>query len=858
MNGDELEKAHIKGQLQGLRAALRQQPGSARQLVQKPQPPKVLNPTPPPATPVPPPASAPLPPPTPMMHPNEDRTRQLELQLREMQLQMQLRDAQEAAKEEEARRREKLEAAHRQQQQQLQQPPPQNNPPLPPPPVDVVVNKPRARAASPRPAARRESAAVRPAARDVTPPPPRPQASAPSAAPSAAANGKEGPGTPVPAKKKAGNKSDCVARVEEMQKQREERRRKAAEKKNQREEQIAAAEGMGLGIESVDFLNQIKAYREAHNLPDHPSAFNVADVWRRDDGSCIRVCVRKRPMLKVEQLRMDFDVVCAEETHNSLVVLEPKQKVDLTKQIEAHKFQFDAVFNESDGNDRIYGATLSPLLAHVFAGGHATVFAFGQTGSGKTCTMAGHGNENNADGNAVGLYKLAAHDTIAWARHQKVSLGVSFFEVYRGQVLDLLGDRARLEVLEDGRGRVQLPGMREVQIESADELLDLVRQAEELRAVGATSANEQSSRSHAILQVVLRDSQGRGVGKLSLVDLAGSERAADASSKDRQTRIEGAEINKSLLCLKECIRSLDSGSSHTPFRGSKLTQVLRDSFIGKAKTVMIANVSPGSSAAEYTLNTLRYAQRVKEFSKKAGGGPGGAAGGNGGGNPASAANRRVSGAVRPGGGGPPAGGFGAAPPNNGPMVGAFAGPPRGPMQPPAEDLGGTRRFSEEPQGAFGEDDRFANDIAAADVAEPPVLEKLNSGRVAAAEEAAIEELSATLKQAPNGANQANNGADVGEFFKTVAAVSRAEEVLIAQHKEAVEADELLLAQEKMMLDDLKEADGCSVDEYASALEKVLGAKLRICAELQQRLDALKETMANEEALSARVRQVPLY
>ena len=98
MNGDELEKAHIKGQLQGLRAALRQQPGSARQLVQKPQPPKVLNPTPPPATPVPPPASAPLPPPTPMTHPNEDRTRQLELQLREMQLQMQLRDAQEAAK----------------------------------------------------------------------------------------------------------------------------------------------------------------------------------------------------------------------------------------------------------------------------------------------------------------------------------------------------------------------------------------------------------------------------------------------------------------------------------------------------------------------------------------------------------------------------------------------------------------------------------------------------------------------------------------------------------------------------------------------------------------------------------------
>ena len=83
-------------------------------------------------------------------------------------------------------------------------------------------------------------------------------------------------------------------------------------------------------------------------------------------------------------------------------------------------------------------------------------------------------------------------------------------------------------------------------------------------------------------------------------------------------------------------------------------------------------------------------------------------------------------------------------------------------------------------------------------------------------------------------------------------------MLIAQHKEAIEASEMLLQQEKLMLDDLREADGCSVDEYAAALEKVLGAKLRICSELTNRLDALKETIANEEALSARVRQVPLY
>jgi hypothetical protein len=56
------------------------------------------------------------------------------------------------------------------------------------------------------------------------------------------------------------------------------------------------------------------------------------------------------------------------------------------------------------------------------------------------------------------------------------------------------------------------------------------------------------------------------VGKLSFIDLAGSERGADTFDNNRQTRLEGAEINKSLLALKECIRALDSDARHVPFR----------------------------------------------------------------------------------------------------------------------------------------------------------------------------------------------------------------------------------------------------------------------------------------------------
>ncbi len=83
--------------------------------------------------------------------------------------------------------------------------------------------------------------------------------------------------------------------------------------------------------------------------------------------------------------------------------------------------------------------------------------------------------------------------------------------------------------------------------------------------------------------------------------------------------MEGADINKSLLALKECIRAFDNKRSsvnevHVPFRASKLTMILKDSFNSTnefAKIVMIAWINPGSSCADHTLNTLRYSGRLK-------------------------------------------------------------------------------------------------------------------------------------------------------------------------------------------------------------------------------------------------------
>jgi kinesin family protein 2/24 len=162
---------------------------------------------------------------------------------------------------------------------------------------------------------------------------------------------------------------------------------------------------------------------------------------------------------------------------------------------------------------------------------------------------------------------------------------------------------------------VNIVGLVEKKVTTVTELMGLITFGLSSRTTGVTGANIDSSRSHAILQICMKDGQGRLQGKISFIDLAGSERAADTIDQDKQTRLDGAEINKSLLALKECIRALDQDKKHTPFRGSKLTLVLKDSFVGNCRTLMIANISPTAGCSEHTLNTLRYADRVKELKK---------------------------------------------------------------------------------------------------------------------------------------------------------------------------------------------------------------------------------------------------
>mmetsp|Transcript_12612 Transcript_12612/g.27255 ORF Transcript_12612/g.27255 Transcript_12612/m.27255 type:complete len:659 (+) Transcript_12612:246-2222(+) len=341
-----------------------------------------------------------------------------------------------------------------------------------------------------------------------------------------------------------------------------------------------------------------------------PPAAGPAPPMEEVDPPKIRVIVRKRPINKKERERGDEDIVDVSMERSYVVVNETKLKVDLTKYVEKHMFSFDQSLDETVTNEEVYGTTVQPLVHTLFRNGKASCFAYGQTGSGKTHTMSPLPIRAAAD-----IFKYLARPEFA-----DVNLYVSCFEIYGNKVFDLLNQRKRLNILEDGKKKVVVVGLKEYSVDSVDFVKQLIEESGTRRSTGSTAANADSSRSHSIMQFALKrpssDGAGKLIGKISFIDLAGSERGADTYDNNRQTRLEGAEINKSLLALKECIRALDSDARHVPFRGSKLTAVLRDSFIGdQARTVMIANISPNSTSVEHTLNTLRYADRVKELRK---------------------------------------------------------------------------------------------------------------------------------------------------------------------------------------------------------------------------------------------------
>ncbi|NXK06984.1 KIF19 protein, partial [Herpetotheres cachinnans] len=276
---------------------------------------------------------------------------------------------------------------------------------------------------------------------------------------------------------------------------------------------------------------------------------------------------------------------------------------------------FDVAFDSTATQETVYRATTQSLVAVVISGYNATVFTYGPTGCGKTYTMMGTDGEPGICVCTLADLFQAIEDTSGDVEYE---VSVSYLEIYNETIRDLLNPSLGcLQLREDADGTVRVAGITEVSAINAEEVMQLLARGNRQRMQEPTAANRTSSRSHAVLQVTVRQRrQGGGPrhGRLFLIDLAGSERAAQTQNRGQRMK-EGAHINRSLLALGNCIKALSHRAStkYINYRDSKLTRLLKDSLGGNSHTVMIAHISPASTAFEESRSTLAYAHRAKNI-----------------------------------------------------------------------------------------------------------------------------------------------------------------------------------------------------------------------------------------------------
>uniref|UniRef100_A0A8C7M345 Kinesin family member 13Bb n=1 Tax=Oncorhynchus mykiss TaxID=8022 RepID=A0A8C7M345_ONCMY len=363
-------------------------------------------------------------------------------------------------------------------------------------------------------------------------------------------------------------------------------------------------------------------------------------------NSNVKVAVRLRPMNRREK---DLKTKCVVEMNGNQTVLNPASQ-NLSKgdprfyvcgpqlaviffppQVFAYDYCFWSM-DEADkdkfaGQEVVFQCLGESLLNNAFLGYNACIFAYGQTGSGKSYTMMGSSEQPGL----IPRLCSSLFDRILQEQREGESftVEVSFMEIYNEKVRDLLdpkGSRQALRVREHKVFGPYVDGLSRLAVACYKDIECLMSEGNKSRTVAATNMNEESSRSHAVFNIILTHTlmdlgsgtSGEKVSKLSLVDLAGSERAAKTGATGERMK-EGSNINKSLSTLGLVISALaDQGAGKNktkfvPYRDSVLTWLLKDSLGGNSRTAMVATVSPAGDNYDETLSTLRYADRAKSI-----------------------------------------------------------------------------------------------------------------------------------------------------------------------------------------------------------------------------------------------------
>ncbi|XP_030626800.1 kinesin-like protein KIF13B [Chanos chanos] len=352
------------------------------------------------------------------------------------------------------------------------------------------------------------------------------------------------------------------------------------------------------------------------------------------NDSNVKVAVRVRPMNRREK---DLKTKCVVEMEGNQTILHPASanlgKGDSRNQSKV--FAYDYCFWSMDeaetakfaGQDVVFQCLGESLLDNAFQGYNACIFAYGQTGSGKSYTMMGSADQPGLIPRLCSsLFERADKEQ---REGESFAVEVSYMEIYNEKVRDLLdpkGSRQALRVREHKVLGPYVDGLSRLAVTSYKDIESLMSEGNKSRTVAATNMNEESSRSHAVFNIILTHTltdlqsgtSGEKVSKLSLVDLAGSERAAKTGAAGERLK-EGSNINKSLTTLGLVISALadqsagKNKSKFVPYRDSVLTWLLKDSLGGNSRTAMVATVSPAADNYDETLSTLRYADRAKNI-----------------------------------------------------------------------------------------------------------------------------------------------------------------------------------------------------------------------------------------------------
>ncbi len=374
-----------------------------------------------------------------------------------------------------------------------------------------------------------------------------------------------------------------------------------------------------------------------------------------DRDAAIKVAVRCRIFLPFE-IKQGNTVSVVDILPNDGIKIAPKQLTSLDES--RYRFTFDATYGAESSQADMFNRSIVPLVKACLEGYNATCLAYGQTGSGKTHTILGQTDQSDhtvppeEDQSEAGvipralraLFRHLAKKKAESTKQEKFdyNVKVEFLELYGEDVRDLLqpdpSNGPKLSIRDGHKGKEpEVIGIKSVEVQSAEDALLCLTRGTLRRVTRATSMNAESSRSHAIMSVIIEQKTTRKVAnpaggkdidetssrnsKFHFVDLAGSERIKRTNATGQGVK-EGININKGLLILGNVISALAAQSekkkeSFVPYRDSKLTRLLKGSLGGNHKTLMIACVSPSGSNTDESLNTLRYANRAKNIQNRA-------------------------------------------------------------------------------------------------------------------------------------------------------------------------------------------------------------------------------------------------